>query len=167
MRTSTSAPSCASKPANRGCWHHVHNTCSGGLGTSLLADVHLGGRTIYASLPAGCIWAAWIVTSTQVVTQACSLGVPIPAAVMSHLCTHESPPLGRLSQVHDDITVSASSHSVSPPAWCLLSLCLSSCRYERELRRLRAELQRRSKELVDKRALLEVRGCCSCKKWCM
>ena len=35
------------------------------------------------------------------------------------------------------------------------------CRYERELRKLRAELQRRSKELVDKRALLEVsRGAC-------
>ena len=29
-------------------------------------------------------------------------------------------------------------------------------RYERELRRLKAELQRRSRDLVDKRALLEV-----------
>jgi kinesin family protein 3/17 len=31
-------------------------------------------------------------------------------------------------------------------------------KYERELRRLRAELTRRNKELVDKRHLLEVRG---------
>ncbi len=31
-------------------------------------------------------------------------------------------------------------------------------KYERELRRLRAELQRRNRELVDKRRLLEVRG---------
>lgn len=35
---------------------------------------------------------------------------------------------------------------------------MSPLRYERELRKLRAELQRRSKELVDKRRLLEVGG---------
>ena len=34
----------------------------------------------------------------------------------------------------------------------------TAARYERELRKLRAELQRRSKELVDKRRLLEVGG---------
>ena len=38
---------------------------------------------------------------------------------------------------------------------CLFSSFL--CRYERELRKLRQELQRRSKQLVDKRSLLEVR----------
>lgn len=32
-------------------------------------------------------------------------------------------------------------------------------KYERELRKLRAELTRRNKELVDKRHLLEVRAC--------
>jgi hypothetical protein len=31
-------------------------------------------------------------------------------------------------------------------------------KYERELKRLRAELQQRNRELVDKRALLEVMG---------
>ncbi len=36
-------------------------------------------------------------------------------------------------------------------------VCVCVCRYERELRKLRAELQKRSKSLVDKRALLEVR----------
>ena len=34
-------------------------------------------------------------------------------------------------------------------------------KYERELRKLRAELTRRNKELVDKRHLLEVRACVS------
>jgi kinesin family protein 3/17 len=34
-------------------------------------------------------------------------------------------------------------------------------KYERELKRLRAELQQRNRELVDKRALLEV-GVCAC-----
>eukprot|EP00983_Pelagomonas_calceolata_P129604 1161622-Pelagomonas_calceolata.AAC.7 len=39
--------------------------------------------------------------------------------------------------------------------------CLVSLRYERELRRLRQELQRRSKQLVDKRSLLEECMCAS------
>ena len=33
---------------------------------------------------------------------------------------------------------------------------LISCRYERELRKLRAELQQKSKDLVDKRLVLQV-----------
>lgn len=37
-------------------------------------------------------------------------------------------------------------------------------KYERELRRLRAELTRRNKELVDKRHLLEVRPGLPCRR---
>lgn len=37
----------------------------------------------------------------------------------------------------------------------MISFTFAHCRYERELRKLRAELQKRSKSLVDKRALME------------
>ncbi|GFH17065.1 kinesin-like protein [Haematococcus lacustris] len=57
---------------------------------------------------------------------------------------------------NSNVAMSTTWHNSHAHACCAAGVVWWWTRYERELRKLRAELQRRSKELVDKRALLEV-----------